>query len=291
MSTFAKVLAATQADVLRVDPAVVLVGAGLISGGFGGTAAGLLAEFGVDRVIELPIADRGTVSMAVGLALGGRKVLVALDTPQQLLSVLDVLADAAALGAGEFSCPVVLRVACGGEAGRFDAPVAEALGAIAGLTVAVASSADVAAGLIRAGLAGRGPVVIFEPRSLHGERAESSGAAVALGVGRVVRPGDHVTLLSWGAGVAAAVTAAESLAAEGTSAEVIDLVTLSPADGGLIQESVRHTGRLVVVDPGDGIGARLVNLALAGAFEYLESPPVAVAPGSALAAARDALSF
>lgn len=292
MTTLAAAIATTLADLLERDSNAVIVGSGVRSGGLAGAAAGLRDRFGPERVIEVPIAERAAVGFALGLALAGKRPIVELDATHALLGALEALAEAAAIaGDGEFNAPIVIRVACGGEAGpRVDRAIALLLAAIPGIAITVPSSPELAAGLLRSAMTATGPVVLLEPRALYGERGGASTAAWPLGKGRLLVEGGDVTLASWGLGVASALEAAQALAGEGLHADVIDLVSLAPLDRELLAARTRATGRLVVLDPGDGVGDGIVHIAL-DAFEWLEAPPVSVAPDAAASAAREAAAF
>lgn len=289
--TMAGAIASTLAEALANDASVVVLGESVRSGR---TTEGLRERFGAERVIEVPVADHGALGLAMGMALAGKRPIVELSGTSRLLAVAEVLAEAAALASSEFGCPILVRVPMGHEAGpRVDRAVADALAGIEGLTVAVPSSPAQAAGLIRAACRARGPVVLLEPRSLYAQRGSAGEGHWPLGAAKVLREGSHVTLAAWGAGVEAALAAAETLAAEGIEADVIDVVSLSPADAALIGGRVRATGRLVVVSGGDAVGDRLVRVALVEAFEFLEAPPsVAGADVASVAqAARGAVHF
>lgn len=284
MNTLAAAIAATLAEALEHDASTLVLGETVgRSGGIAGTTRGLLDRFGPERVIDLPVADRGTIGLAVGLALGGRRPIVELSSTGRLLAVLEALAEAASVArAGEFAVPVVVRVPVGTEAGdQVDRAVADVLAGIAGLAVVSPSTPELAAALIRSACRARGPVVVLEPRALYGDRGPVGEGHWPLGAARLVREGDHVTLAAWGAGVHAAIDAAEALAAEGITADVVDLVSLAPLDRGLLGDRVRHTGRLVAVDPGDeGFARRLLRLATDEAFDFLEAPPATAAAGA-----------
>lgn len=231
------------------------------------------ADAPLDRWWITPIADRGTVGMAVGMALGGRRPVVCLSGTSRLPAILAPLAEAGAVAArGEFSVPLVLRVPYGTEAGGLDQPAGRFLTDLPGVSVVCASSAGTAAGLLRTALSGRSPVVLLEPRSLQATRGDVGPEAIAFS-GQLLRTGQHVTLAAWGPGVAAATEAAGALATEGIEADVIDLVCLAPLDRALLRERVRATGRLVVVHPHDpGLADQVRQVALEEAFLYLEAP-------------------
>lgn len=260
------------------DPAVVLLGDSVGRfGGAAGTCAGLRAIHGSDRVLDLPIADRGTVGFAVGLALGGKRPVVELAGAGRLPAVLEVLGEAARIaGSGGFPVPLVVRVPFGSD--RFhgtgcgiDMPTGEALPRVPGLHVVAPSDATQARELLDAALRADHPTVVLESRVLYGRRHSSEGGR---GFGaRVLREGEHVTLAAWGDGVGAAEAAADALHAEGISAGLIDLVSLWPLDTDTLGAALRTTGRLVAVhpdDPSTAHAARLVGLD--EAFLYLRSP-------------------
>lgn len=269
------------AGAMQADPGVVLLGDSVgRDGGVAGTSHGLLQRFGADRVVDLPVADRAALGFAVGLALGGRRPVVELSSTGRLPAIVEVLADAARASGGDFSVPLVVRVPYGTEAPGLDRGLGELLAT--GVTVACASDAVQAAGLLRTALSGAAPVVLLEPRAIYGSRVAGGEVPVPYRV-RLVRDGAHVTIAAWGAGVAAAEQAAEQLATEGISAAVLDLVALAPVDRQALGEILRRTGRLVVAHAGEPAVVGLVRqAALDEAFLYLEAP-MADAPEDATA--------
>ncbi|HCH64920.1 MAG: hypothetical protein CL927_06395 [Deltaproteobacteria bacterium] len=244
---------------------------------------GLLGTY-PDRVHLLPAADATLVGTAVGMALTGAKPIVALSGGPALWGALQQLGqEAASLTGAEYAVPVVVRVPLApGE----QAPL-ELLASIPGLTVAVAGSAEGAAELLEASLSVRGPVVLLEPAEAMGRKG--SGSGVALGRAHKLRDGDHVSLLALGAGVGAAVQAADTLAAQGVSAEVVNLRTLSPLDHDTVGASIRHTGRAVIV----GTSLAPLTAAIEAAFLRLESPPRAVKSNveAIVSAAQSAITY
>ncbi len=278
---------------MAADPGVALLGEAVgRAGGVAGTCAGLRDAFGDERVRDLPVADRGTVGLALGLALSGRRPVVELADTSRLPAVLEVLADAVAIAAKrEFPCPLVVRVPYGTEAAGLDRPVGPWL--VPGLRVICSSDPASAAGLLRWALGQDAPVVILEPRALYPQRGTVGDDVLAPGA-RVLGSGRHVTLAGWGTGVATALTAAEALAAEGIDADVLDLVSLSPLDAATVGARVRETGRLVVVHPDDpGLARAVRQAALDEAFLYLEAPlaDAPAASASVARAARDAVTY
>ena len=249
-----------------------------------------LADLPADRVIGVPIADRGTLGLAVGLALAGRRPVVQLAGPARLAEVMGVLAEAGAIAmGGEFAVPVVVRLPYGAEAEALDVPAGRYLADLPGIRVVCASSPAAGADLLRRALEVRGPTVILEPRRLG-----PVPNGVPLADARLLRQGTHVTLATWGGGVAACATAAEALAADGVSADVLELVSLAPLDHATLGDRVRRTGRLVVVHPDDPHLARHVRqVGLEEAFLYLEAPLgiAPAAPGAVASAAMAAITY
>ncbi len=292
--TFAAAIRSTLEHALESDPAVVVLGDSVgRAGGHGGTTAGLQARFGT-RVLDLPIADRGTVGYALGVALAGGRPVVELADTRRLFAVLEVLAQAATIATQrEFSVPLVVRVPYGTDAPGLDQAVGPWLARIDGLQVVVPSTPAAAAGLLRHALAANHPTVILEPRAALDQRGQVSDEATTPSL-RVVRPGSHLTVATWGTAVASAVEAAARLESEGIDIEVVDLVRLAPLDTAVLGQHVRATGRLLVVHPDDPAMADHVrNAVTRAAFLYLESPLADAPPDAAriTRAARDAVRY
>ena len=224
-----------------------------------------LLERHPERVHLLPAVDSALTGIAVGMALGGARPVVELAGPQSLHGAIQQLGQEGASVTGEFSAPVILRVPIApGET----IPLSLLL-AIPGITVGVASSALEARDLLVAALDASGPVVLLEPRWLL-DRPLKDAEVLPLGTARVIRPGDHCSLICWGEGVRAAREAADLLSTEGIEAEVVDLRCLCPLDTDLISESIGRTGRAVMVSPFPG----LLDTVFEAAFLRLESPPL-----------------
>jgi 2-oxoisovalerate dehydrogenase E1 component beta subunit len=233
--------------------------------------AALVASF-PDRVIETPVAERGTLGMAVGMALTGRRTVVEITSTGRLFTCMEVLAEAADIArAGEFSVPLVVFVPTGGQAGAvLDRSAADALTSLPGLRVTAPGTAN---GLISAwteALGSTAPRVLFAARTLLTERCTVGEPVTG---GSVLRAGEDITLISWGSGTAVAMEAAARLDREGTSAQVVDLHHLAPLDLAPIAACVRATGRAIVVHPPEGgLDDRILRSVIDGAFLYLESP-------------------
>ena len=286
-------LSRTFADALQ-DPRTVVLGDHVARlGGFGGVFAGRADEH-PDRVLDLPIADRGTLGFALGLALGGQRVVVELADTGRLWAGLEVLAEAAEIAAtGEFPVRLCVRVPAGGQAGeRVDRPAAEALAA-AGVQVLCPATSGQVRGAWEAALNARVPTVVLEPRTLITRRSEGA-ADVRAGQSRSVRPGTDVTLVSWGSGVGVAVQAADALLDHDIHAAVLDLVSLNPLDADGLGDAARATGRVVLVDaPEGGLSDRVLRAALDRAFLFLEAPPTTCAArvDDVVSAATDAALY
>lgn len=271
-------------DVLEghLDGGGWLLGDSVRSGGHGGSTAGLAAAHD-DRVRDLPIGERSSLGLAVGLAFAGAPVVVELPSGAALNGA--VLADAAR--ATDFAPTLVVRVPAGGEAGVLDVEHA-GLFDLPGVTV-WASSAETAAGVLRRCLEG-GVHVILEPRTAYGTRCEPRAVEAA---SIEHRSGAHVTVATWGKGVSGALEAAETLGAEGIDATVVELLQLAPVPAALTAAVVR-TGRLVVAHPSTpSLAASVQRQVLHGAFLHLESPLTAcpIRADAVVAAARDSVHY
>jgi pyruvate dehydrogenase E1 component beta subunit len=243
--------------------------------GIGGSSEGLEDEFGRDRVLTLPIADRAAVATAVGMGIAGKRVIVELSSTGRLAAVAEALTEAAAIASGgEFRIGLVVRIPYGGHAGsHIDRAAGDLLAAISKLQVVCPSTPAAACGLLSAAIQADRPVVILEPRELYTRRASTADTAMDLSTAVIRRPGRDVTVASWGSAVSLVLEAAEQLASRGLEAEVIDLVSLCPIDEACLADSLQRTGRLVVVPPQeDPLSRRILQVGLDQAFNYLESP-------------------
>jgi len=268
------------------DDAVVLLGDTV--GRPGSATEGLRGT-----LLALPSGDRGLVGVGLGMALAGKKVIVELPSAARLAAVTELLAEAGRLAGTENSITLVVRAPCGRELGALDAPLGQALAPVPGVRVMCSSSPASEAGLLLGALAQRGVTVLLSPRALAAHRSEVQ-LAPSGGELQVLRDGHHVTVAAWGAGVPAALAAAEALADEGISAMVVDLVALAPLPTQALGELVQRTGRLVVAHPDDDIQADHVRaVGLHGAFLHLESPLARVQahPDPIARAVRDAVFY
>lgn len=242
---------------MRADERVVIMGddvGGL--GGVFGVTEGLLAEFGTQRVVDMPMAEGGMVGTAIGMAMYGLRPVAEVQFGDFVYAEFDqVVSEMAKLryrSGGQYSCPMVVRVPYGGGAagGMYQSQSPEAYFChTPGLVVAVPSNAHDAVGLLRTAMRGQDPVVFLEPKRLYRGAREplpDDDFEVPFGSARVVREGTDVSVLAYGAMVAVAEAAAAMAARAGIQVEVIDLRTLLPLDIGTILGSIARTGRAVV---------------------------------------------
>ena len=271
---------------LEHDASVVLLGEDIgINGGVFRATAGLHKRFGDKRVIDTPLAEVMIAGMSVGMAAQGMKPVAEAQFMGFIYPMLDqMICHAARMRhrtRGRLHCPMVLRAPFGGgiHAPEHHSESTEALFAhIPGLRVVIPSSPSRAYGLLLAAIRDPDPVVFLEPKRiyrLHKEEVEDDGEALPLDVCFVLRDGSDVTLVTWGAMIKETLEAAEQLAEQGISAEVIDVATISPLDMDTIMESVEKTGRCVIVHEAArmcGVGAEIAaGLADAGLY-HLQAP-------------------
>lgn len=269
---------------MKRDETIVLVGEDIGSlGGVFGVTEGLQSEFGTERVIDLEAGEEASIGLAIGLAAAGMRPVVEVPFGDFLFGAFDaIVAEMARVryrSAGAARCPLVLRAAVGGgvRGGSHHSASPEAhLAHTPGLKVVAPSSPRDAADLLAAAIRDDDPVVFLEPKILYGMRGGTDdGARAAIGRARVLREGRHVTIVTYGGMVPATLDAADRLGADGIEAEVVDLRTLAPLDEDTILESVKKTGRLVVVNEAPsacGLAAEVAALVAERAIYSLEAP-------------------
>ncbi len=290
--TLAKGLNAGLRRAMEEDPKVVLMGedVGKLGGVFRITE-GLQKDFGEARVIDTPLAESGIVGTAVGLALRGYRPVVEIQFDGFVYPAFDqIVSQVAKMHArslGHLRLPMVIRIPCGGGIGAVEhhSESNEAYFAhTAGLRVVSCSNAADAYWMIQQAIQTDDPVIFFEPKRRYHERGQievdpEAGADRGLYEARVVREGSDATLLCYGPMVKTCLQAADAAAEEGRSLEVVDLRALSPLDLPTILDSVRKTGRAVVVHEAQtfvGLGAEIAALVQQEAFYHLEAPVLRV---------------
>ncbi|MFK3647187.1 alpha-ketoacid dehydrogenase subunit beta [Lysobacter enzymogenes] len=243
---------------MRNDPSVLVLGEDVgVNGGVFRATAGLQQIFGSERVLDTPLDETTIAGLSVGLAAQGMKPVAEAQFDGFVYPMLDhLICHAARLRhrtRGRLTCPLVLRVPWGGgiRAPEHHSEANEALFTnVPGLRVVLPSSPARAYGLLLAAIRDPDPVIFYEPKRIYRQYKEivaDDGEALPLDVCYLLRDGSDITLVSWGAQVKEALEAADKLAGEGISAEVIDVATLKPLDFATIAESVAKTGRCVIV--------------------------------------------
>jgi acetoin:2,6-dichlorophenolindophenol oxidoreductase subunit beta len=283
-TTYVKAVVEAQAQAMRDDPRVFVLGEDVAEGGPYGTTAGLADEFGTDRVLNTPISESAICGVAVGAAQSGLRPIVEVMFIDFVTLALDQLvnqaAKAHAMSGGQLRVPLVLRTQ-GGAGRRWGAQHSQSLESwlthIPGLKVVMPSRAADAAGLLASSIADPNPVVFVENKMLYfkSEDVPKRPSPVPIGRGLLVRPGSDVTIVALSRLVDEALVAAERLAAEGIEAEVIDPRTLVPLDLDTIVESVGRTHRLVIAHEAvvhGGFGAEIAAQVQAAAFDDLDAP-------------------
>jgi acetoin:2,6-dichlorophenolindophenol oxidoreductase subunit beta len=288
--SFVQAVAEAQAEALAADPAVIVLGqeVGRYGGVFRATE-GLQERFGPERVRDLPIAEQTMLGAAVGAAAMGARPIVEVMFMDFIACGMDAIVNHAAklryMSGGQLRAPLVIRTQAGSGThhGSQHSQMLESWFLhVPGLLVAVPSTPADVKGLFRTAVATDDPVLVLEQRLLYRTRGpvDDDGSAIPFGEGVVRRPGSDVTVVAVARMVHQALAAAERLAAEGVSVEVIDLRTLVPMDVGLVAESVARTHRLVVaheaVERGGWAGELISRLA-ADCFDQFDAPPLRAA--------------
>jgi pyruvate dehydrogenase E1 component beta subunit len=256
--TLIEALTQAMAYEMRRDPSVLVLGEDVgINGGVFRATSGLIQEFGPERILDTPLDETTIAGLTVGLAAQGMKPIAEAQFDGFMYPMVDhIICHAARLRyrtRGRMSCPMVLRVPWGGgiRAPEHHSEANEAIFTnVPGLRVVMPSSPQRAYGLLLAAIRDPDPVIFFEPKRIYRQYKEEvpdDGEALPLDVCFVLREGSDVTLVTWGSQVKETLEAADALAKDGISTEVIDLATVKPLDFDTIHESVKKTGRCVIV--------------------------------------------
>jgi pyruvate dehydrogenase E1 component beta subunit len=286
--TMAKALNDGLRRAMENDPKVVIMGedVGRLGGVFRVTD-GLQKDFGEDRVIDTPLAESAIIGTAVGLAIRGFRPVCEIQFDGFVFPAFDQIVSQVAKmhnrSAGTLRMPITIRIPFGGGIGAVEhhSESPEAYFAhTAGLRVVACSNPSDAYWMLQEAIASDDPVVFFEPkRQYHGAKSPVEQAPTPFDRARIVRPGEHVSIVSYGGTVATALSAAETVAGEGVAAEVIDLRSISPLDMPTLLDSVRRTGRMIVVHEASqsfGVGAEISARVSEQAFYSLEAPVLRV---------------
>jgi len=283
---YAEALGDALRQELRRDERVVIFGEDIAAhGGAFQVTAGLLKEFGNDRVKNTPISENGIVGMAVGAALTGLRPVVELMYVDFMGLAMDQIVNQAAqnrfMFGGQARVPMVLRTQGGsgrGNAAQHSKSLEAWVAHVAGLKVVMPSTPADAKGLLAAAIRDDNPVIFIEHKLLYRTKGEvpTGEHVVPLGVADVKREGSDLTIVTWSREVLFSLDATAKLADEGIAAEVIDVRTLVPLDRETILRSVRKTHRLLVVHEAvkrAGYGAEIASLVAEEAFDDLDAPP------------------
>lgn len=282
---FAQAVNEAIAEEMRRDPAVFLMGEDVAEAGTPfKITAGLVEEFGTDRVIDTPISEPGFAGIGVGAAMTGSRPIVDLMFGDFLYLVMDQICNQAAkihyMSGGKLTVPLVLRTNLGAtrrSAAQHSQSLQALVAHIPGLKVAMPSSAYEAKGLLKTAIRDDNPVVIFEDKMMYQDKAFVPEAEylIPFGQANILRPGRDITLVATSSMVQVCMSAADALTADGISAEVIDPRTLVPFDEATVLESVRKTSRAIVVDEGHqnyGVTAEIASRISEKAFFHLDAP-------------------
>jgi 2-oxoisovalerate dehydrogenase E1 component beta subunit len=280
----------TLAQEMRRDDAIVVLGEDVgKKGGVFLATDGLYDEFGGDRVLDTPLSESMIVGVSIGAAIAGMRPIPEIQFADFIFPAMNqILSEAARMrfrSNGAFSCPMTLRAPYGGgvHGALYHSQSVEAFFAhIPGLKVVIPSTPYDARGLLRSAVRDDDPVLFFEHkkmyRSIRGDVPEGD-YTIPIGQAKVTREGTDVTLIAYGLMAHYALEAADLLASEGVSAEVVDVRTLRPLDGETLLSSVRKTGKAVIVYEDNrfgGYGAEIAAILAEEAFEDLDGPIVRV---------------
>jgi pyruvate dehydrogenase E1 component beta subunit len=246
---------------------------------------GLLDEFGSKRVIDTPITEQGFAGLGVGAAFGELRPIVEFMTFNFAMQAIDQIINSAAktlyMSGGQMGCPIVFR-GPNGAASRVAAQHSQCFASwyahCPGLKVVAPYSAADAKGLLKAAIRDPNPVIFLENEVLYGQSfdvPDDDDWIVPIGKANILRSGSDVTIVAFSIMVGRALEAADRLAEQGISAEVIDLRSIRPLDSATIVESVKKTSRLVTCEEGfpfAGIGAEIAMQVMEQAFDWLDAP-------------------
>ncbi|MDP3907500.1 pyruvate dehydrogenase complex E1 component subunit beta [Novosphingobium sp.] len=289
-STVREALRDAMAEEMRRDPRVFVMGEEVAEyQGAYKVTQGLLEEFGPKRVIDTPITEYGFAGIGTGAAMGGLRPIVEFMTFNFAMQAIDHIINSAAktnyMSGGQMRCPVVFR-GPNGAASRVGAQHSQNYGpwyaSVPGLVVIAPYDAADAKGLLKAAIRSEDPVVFLENELVYGrsfELPELDDHVLPIGKARIMREGSDVTIVSYSIGVGLALEAAESLAAEGIDAEVLDLRTLRPLDREAVLTSLAKTNRLVVAEEGwpqCSISSEIMALCMEDGFDLLDAPVLRV---------------
>tara|TARA_R110001583_G_scaffold67803_2_gene193653 strand:- start:837 stop:1814 length:978 start_codon:yes stop_codon:yes gene_type:complete len=282
---FRQAIAEAMSEEMRRDESIYLMGEEVAEyNGAYKASKGMLDEFGPDRVIDTPISELGFSGIGVGSTLTGNRPIIEFMTFNfSLVGIDQIISNAAKIrqmSGGQFSCPIVFRGPTG-SAGQLGATHSQALESwfanCPGLKVVVPSNPADAKGLLKSAIRDNDPVIFMESEQMYGDKGEvpEGDYTIPLGVADIRREGTDVTIVSFGKIIKEADKAADELAKEGISCEIIDLRTVRPMDYDAILNSVKKTNRLVILEeawPFGNVATEITFHVQNNAFDYLDAP-------------------
>ncbi|MBO0347426.1 alpha-ketoacid dehydrogenase subunit beta [Roseibium sp. CAU 1637] len=273
------------AEEMRRDPTVFIIGEDVAEAGTPfKVLSGLVEEFGTQRVVDTPIAEPGFMGIAVGAAMTGTRPVVDLMFGDFLFLVMDQLCNQAAkthyMSGGKLNVPLVLRTNMGAtrrSAAQHSQSLHALVAHVPGLKIAMPSSAYEAKGLMKTAIRDNNPVVIFEDKLMYNDKAgvPEEEYLIPFGQANVLQEGVDITLIGTSSMVQVCQAAAEVLAKEGISAEVIDPRTIVPLDEETLLKSAKKTSRVIIVDEGHqsyGVTGEIASRINEKAFYHLDAP-------------------
>ena len=288
--TLREALRDAMAEEMRRDPRVFVMGEEVAEyQGAYKVTQGLLDEFGAQRVIDTPITEYGFAGIGTGAAMGGLRPIIEFMTFNFAMQAIDHIINSAAktnyMSGGQMRCPIVFR-GPNGAAARVGAQhsqnYAPWYASVPGLIVICPYDAADAKGLLKAAIRCEDPVVFLENELLYGRTFEVPALddhVLPIGKARIMREGSDITIVSYSIGVGMALEAAEKLAGEGISAEVIDLRTIRPLDKATVLASLAKTNRLIIAEEGwpvCSVGSEILAICMEEGFDDLDAPVMRV---------------
>ena len=281
--TFIQAINEALAEELRLDPKTFLMGLDVWVGAFGATS-GLTDEFGADRILNAPISEAGYAGAGVGAAMAGMRPIVEIEFASFFYCCWDQVCNQAAklryMSGGQADMPITFRAVCGAvgsAAAQHSETVYSQFMSVPGLKIVVPSDVHDMKGLLKSAIRDNNPVLVFEHLKLGRSKqaVPDDEYLVPLGQATVKREGADVTVVAVGFMVSRALKAADALAADGISVEVVDPRSLIPLDEDTLLESVAKTQRVLVVDEGHlrcGAAAEIAAVIADKGFDFLDAP-------------------
>ena len=274
---------------MQRDERVVIYGQDVAygKGGVFSVTSGLTEKYSDHRIFNAPLAEASIIGTAIGMCVGGLKPVVEVQFGDyvwtSMMQIRNELAMFNYRSAGNWRCPVVVRIAIGGyiHGGLYHSQNIEAtFSHFPGLHIVLPSNATDAKGLLKSAIRGEDPVLFLEHKGLYRQvyaKGKEGGAddLIPIGRARIVKEGSDATIVTWGALVHKATLAAETLEKEGASVEIIDLRSIYPLDRTSIINSIKKTNRLLIAHEDVlfmGFGAEIAAMVSEHAFEYLDAP-------------------